>query len=84
LAVHNVSLHEQVGQNQDIFDHIEFIFSSDPQIQRWKEEDKQLAKDTHPLEGSSWDVIHESITAVFTSILIAYNTAKVPLSLLPD
>jgi hypothetical protein len=62
LAVHNVSLHEQVGQNQDIFDYIEFIFSSDPQIQRWKEEDKQLAKDTHPLEGSSRDVIHESMT----------------------
>jgi hypothetical protein len=46
LADHNVSLHEQIGQNQDIFDYIEFIFSSDPQIQRWKEEDKQLAKDT--------------------------------------
>ena len=46
LAVHNVSLHEQVGQNQDIFKYIEFIFSSDQHIQRWKEEDKQLAKDT--------------------------------------
>ena len=48
LAVHNVSLHEQDGQNQDIFDYIEFIFSSDRpgHIQRWKEEDRQLAKDT--------------------------------------
>ena len=46
LADHNVSLHEQDGQNQDIFDYIEFIFSSDRHIQRWKEEDKQLAKDT--------------------------------------
>jgi hypothetical protein len=48
LADHKLSLHEQVGQNQDIFDYIriEFIFSSDPQIQRWKDEDKQLAKDT--------------------------------------
>ena len=46
LAVHNVSLHEQDGQNQDIFDYIKFIFSSDRHIQRWKEEDRQLAKDT--------------------------------------
>ena len=46
LAVHNVSLHQQVGQSQDISDYIEFIFSSDSRIQRWKEEDKQLAKDT--------------------------------------
>ena len=35
LAVHNVSLHEQVGQNQDISDYIKFIFSSDRHIQRW-------------------------------------------------
>jgi hypothetical protein len=46
LAVHKVSLHEQVGQNQDISDYIMSVFSSDLQIQRWKEEDKQLAKDT--------------------------------------
>jgi hypothetical protein len=46
LAVHNVSLHEQVGQNQDIFDYIKSIFSSDSRIQRWTEEDRQMAKDT--------------------------------------
>jgi hypothetical protein len=46
LAVHNVSLHEQVGQNQDISNYIKFIFSSDRHILRWKEEDRQLAKDT--------------------------------------
>ena len=42
LAVHNVSLHEQVGQNQDIFDYIESVISSDPKIRRWREEDRQL------------------------------------------
>jgi hypothetical protein len=46
LAVHNVSLHEQDGQNQDIFDYIKSIFSSDSRIQRWTEEDRQLAEDT--------------------------------------
>ena len=46
LAVHNVSIHEQDGQNQDISNYIKFIFSSDSRIQRWTEEDKQLAKDT--------------------------------------
>jgi hypothetical protein len=45
LADHNVPLHEQVGQNQDISDYINFIFSSDRHIQRWKEADRQLAKD---------------------------------------
>jgi hypothetical protein len=46
LAVHKVSLHEQEGQKQDISDYIESIFSSDPKIQQWREEDKELAKDT--------------------------------------
>ena len=46
LADHNVSLHNQVGQNRDISKYIKFIFSSDPQIQRWTEKDKKLAKDT--------------------------------------
>ena len=42
LAVHNVSLHEQVGQNQDIFDYIESVVSSDMKMRRWREEDRQL------------------------------------------
>ena len=46
LAVHSVSLHEQVGQNHDISNYIKSIFSSDQKIQRWKEEGKQLVKDT--------------------------------------
>jgi len=46
LAVHNVSLHEQVGQNQDIFDYIKSVLSSDPRIRRWREEDKQLVMNT--------------------------------------
>ena len=46
LAVHNVSLHEQAGQNQDIFDYIESVVSSDLKIQRWREEDRQLVMTT--------------------------------------
>ena len=42
LAGHNVSLHEQPGQNQDIFDYIESVVYSDPKMRRWREEDKQL------------------------------------------
>ena len=45
LADHNVSLHEQVGQNRDITNYIESTFSSNKRIQRWKEEDKNLAKE---------------------------------------
>jgi hypothetical protein len=42
LTVHNLSLHEQAGQNQDIFDYIKFVVYSDPKMRRWREEDKQL------------------------------------------
>ena len=46
LAVHKVSLHEQAGQNKDIFDYITSVVSSDPRILRWREEDKQLVMKT--------------------------------------
>ena len=46
LAVHSVPLHEQDGQNQDIFDYIKSVISSDPKIQRWREEDRQLVMTT--------------------------------------
>jgi hypothetical protein len=42
LPIHNVSLHEQAGQNQDILDYIESVVSSDLKIRRWREEDRQL------------------------------------------
>jgi hypothetical protein len=42
LAVHNVSLHDQAGQNRDIFDYIESVVYSDMKMRRWREEDKQL------------------------------------------
>jgi len=46
LAVHGVSLHDQTGQNQDIFDYIESAVSSDTKMRRWREDDKQLVIDT--------------------------------------
>jgi hypothetical protein len=42
LAVHNVSLHEQAGQNQDISDYIKSVVYSDPKMRRWRDEDKEL------------------------------------------
>jgi hypothetical protein len=46
LAVHNVPLHEQAGQNQDIVDYINHFVRSDPKVRRWREEDKQLVIET--------------------------------------
>jgi hypothetical protein len=43
LAVHNVSLEEQAGQNRDISDYIKSVVCSDPNMRRWRKEDKQLA-----------------------------------------
>ena len=42
LALHNVSLHEQAGQNQDISDYIQSVVYSDPKMRRWREADKEL------------------------------------------
>jgi len=46
FAVHNVSLQEQAGQNQDIYEYIKSVVYSDPKMQRWREEDKQLVLKT--------------------------------------
>jgi hypothetical protein len=42
LAVHNVRLHEQAGQNKDIVDYINHFVRSDRKMRRWREEDRQL------------------------------------------
>ena len=42
LAVYNVSLHEQTGQNRDILDYINSMVCSDRKMRCWREEDKQL------------------------------------------
>jgi hypothetical protein len=41
LAVHNVALDRQTGQNEDIFNYIKSVVSSDPMMQRWREENRQ-------------------------------------------
>jgi hypothetical protein len=46
LAVHNVPLHEQAGQNQDIVDYISHFVRSDPRVRRWREKDKTLVIET--------------------------------------
>jgi hypothetical protein len=46
LAVYNMSLHEQAGQNQDISEYVTSVVYSDPKMRRWREEDKQLVTKT--------------------------------------
>jgi hypothetical protein len=46
LAIHNVRLHEQAGQNQDIIDYINYFLRSDSGVRRWRAEDKQLVIET--------------------------------------
>jgi len=41
LATHNMALHDQGGQNQDIIDYIDHFVRCDPRVCRWREEDKQ-------------------------------------------
>jgi hypothetical protein len=51
LAVHNISLHNESGQNQDIIDYIHSVVRSDPKMRKWREEDKILVIDTLTLKA---------------------------------
>jgi hypothetical protein len=37
-----ISLHDELGQKQDIIDYIDSVVRSDRKMRRWREEDKQL------------------------------------------
>ena len=41
-----ISLHDEIGQKEDIIAYIKSVVRSDRRIRRWKEEDKQLVIDT--------------------------------------
>ena len=42
----HVSLHDEVGQNQDIVNYVNSVVCSHPKMRRWREEDKKLVIDT--------------------------------------
>jgi hypothetical protein len=41
-----ISLHDEIGQNEDIIKYINWVVRSDRSMRRWKEEDKRLVVDT--------------------------------------
>ena len=41
-----VSLHDEIGQKQDILDYVSNVVHSDRKMRRWRSEDKQLVIDT--------------------------------------
>ena len=45
LTSFKVSLHDEVGQKEDIIEYIKSVVRSDRRMRRWKEEDKQLVID---------------------------------------
>ncbi len=46
LTSHQVSLHDESGQRDDILDYINSVVLSDKKMRRWRSEDKQLVIDT--------------------------------------
>ena len=46
-----ISLHDEIGQKEDIMKYIESVVRSDRSMRRWKEEDKQLV--IHTLSGKA-------------------------------
>ena len=45
LVLHNVSLHDESGQNRDIEEYIQSVINKNPKNKRWKAADKQLVID---------------------------------------
>jgi hypothetical protein len=46
LTTFKTSLHDEIGQKEDIIKYIESVVRSDRNMRRWREEDKQLVVDT--------------------------------------
>ena len=46
LTSHRISLHDESGQKNDIFDYISTFVQTDRKMRRWRPEDKQLVIDT--------------------------------------
>ena len=46
LTTLKISLHDEIGQKEDIIRYIESVVHSDRRMRRWKEEDKRLVVDT--------------------------------------
>ena len=46
LTSRRVSLHEESGQKKDIIDYVTSVVQSDPNMRRWREEDKNLVIET--------------------------------------
>jgi hypothetical protein len=46
LTTLKISLHDEIGQKEDIIKYIRSVVRSDWSMRRWKEEDKQLVVDT--------------------------------------
>jgi hypothetical protein len=41
-----ISLHDEIGQRDDILEYIKYVVRSDRRMRKWKEEDKELVVDT--------------------------------------
>ena len=46
-----ISLHDEIGQREDILEYIKSVVRSDRKMRKWKEEDKQLVIDTLSEKG---------------------------------
>ena len=46
LTSHRVSLHDQSGQKKDIVAYVKSVLTSDPMLQRYRDEDKRLVIET--------------------------------------
>ena len=45
LATQQVSLHDEIGQQQDIIDYVTYVVHSDKKMKKWRDDDKNMVVD---------------------------------------
>ena len=46
LTLGHLSIHDQIGQKEDILEFVSSVVQSNSQMQRWREDDRKLSRDT--------------------------------------
>ena len=69
LTTLKISLHDEIGQKNDIVEYINSVVRSDLSMRRWKEEDKQLVVDTYLAKRTACKSLH-----LFVGIEPEFNT----------
>ncbi len=69
----HVSLHDQVGQKQDILNYIRNVVHSDRRMRKWRSEDKELVIDTLSAKADGMCVIDDDVLASSLTVYSGFD-----------